>query len=73
MGILGIGLLFSNLPLSESVLWDLLIYVELEQSPLMFGEIPVVFVSVTDHAGKPVSGAEVTVRLGADSIMTYMK
>ncbi len=69
MGILGIGLLFSNLPLSESVLWDLIIYVELEQSPLNFGEIPVVFVSVTDHAGKPVSGAEVKVRLGADSIM----
>jgi len=69
IGILGIGLLFSNLPLSESVLWDLIIYVELEQSPLHFGEIPVVFVSVTDHAGKPVSGAEVKVRLGAESII----
>jgi len=69
MGILGIGLLFSNLPLSESILWDLIIYVELEQSPLHFGEIPVVFGSVTDHAGKPVSGAEVKVRLGADSII----
>jgi len=68
MGILGIGLLFSNLPLSESILWDLIIYVELEQSPLHFGEIPVVFVSVTDHASKPVSGAEVKVRLGLDSI-----
>jgi len=69
MGILGIGLLFSNLPLSESILWDLIIYVELEQSPLHFGEIPVVFGSVTDHAWKPVSGAEVKVRLGADSII----
>ncbi len=68
MGILGIGLLFSNLPLSESVLWDLIIYVELEQSPLYVGDIPVVLVSVTDHASKPVSGAEVKVRLGSDSI-----
>jgi len=69
MGILGIGLLFSNLPLSESVLWDLIIYVELEQSPIHFGDIPVVLGSVTDHAWKPVSGAEVKVRLGLDSIM----
>jgi len=69
MGILGIGLLFSNLPLSESVLWDLIIYVELEQSPLHFGDVPVVVGSVTDHASKPVSGAEVKVRLGADSII----
>ena len=69
MGILGFSLLFSNLPLSESVLWDLIIYVELEQSPLHFGDVPVVVGSVTDHASKPVSGAEVKVRLGADSII----
>jgi len=68
IGILGIGLLFSNLPLSESVLWDLIIDVKLEQSPLYVGEIPVVFVSVIDHASKPVSGAEVKVRLYSDSI-----
>jgi len=68
MGILGFSLLFSNLPLSESVLWDLIIDVKLEQSPLYVGEIPVVFVSVIDHASKPVSGAEVIVRLYSDSI-----
>ena len=68
MGILGFSLLFSNLPLSESVLWDLIIYVELEQSPLHFGDVPVVVGSVTDHASKPVSGAEVKVRLYSDSI-----
>ena len=68
MGILGFSLLFSNLPLSESVLWDLIIDVKLEQSPLYVGEIPVVSVSVTDHASKPVSGAEVKVRLYSDSI-----
>ncbi len=68
MGILGIGLFFSNLPLSESVLWDLIIDVKLEQSPLYVGEIPVVFVSVIDHAGKPVSGTEVKVRLYSDSV-----
>ena len=67
MGILGFSLLFSNLPLSESVLWDLIIDVKLEQSSLYVGEIPVVLVSVTDHASKPVSGAEVKVRLYTDS------
>jgi len=68
MGILGLSLLFSNLPLSESVLWDLIIDVKLEQSPLYVDEIPVVSVSVIDHAGKPVSGAEVKVRLYSNSI-----
>jgi len=68
MGILGFSLLFSNLPLSESVLWDLIIDIKLEQSPLYVGEIPVVSISVTDHASKPVSGAEVKVRLHSDSI-----
>jgi len=68
MGILGFSLLFSNLPLSESVLWDLIIDVKLEQSPLFVGDIPVVSVSVIDHASKPVSGAEVKVRLYTDSI-----
>ena len=68
MGILGFSLLFSNLPLSESVLWDLIIDVKLEQSPLYVDEIPVVSVSVIDHASKPVSGAEVKVRLYSDSI-----
>ena len=67
MGILGFSLLFSNLPLSESVLWDLIIDVKLEQSSLYVGVIPVVFVSVTDHASKPVSEAEVKVRLYSDS------
>jgi len=68
MGILGFSLLFSNLPLSESVLWDLIIDVKLEQSPLYVGDIPVVVGSVTDHASKPISGAEVKVRLYSDSI-----
>ncbi len=68
MGILGFSLLFSNLPLSESVLWDLIIDVKLEQSPLYVGDIPVVVGSVTDHASKPVSGAEVKVRVYTDSI-----
>jgi len=68
MGIIGIGLLFSNLPLSESILWDLIIYVKLEQSILYVDDIPVVVGSVTDHASKPVSGADVKVRLGSGSI-----
>jgi len=68
MGILGFGLLFSNLPLSESILWDLIIDVKLEQSPLSVGDIPIIVGSVTDHASKPISGAEVKIRLYTDSI-----
>jgi len=68
MGIVGVSLLFSNLPFSESILWDLIIDVKLEQSSLYVGDVPVVVGSITDHASKPVSGADVVVRLGTDSI-----
>ena len=69
-GILAFVLLFSNLQTADSILWDLQITINLEKNPLSEVDIPVVFGTVTDHAGKPVPGAEVKIRLGIDSIIT---
>jgi hypothetical protein len=69
-GIIAIVILSSNLQSANSTLWDLLIEVGFEKNPLTEDDIPVVFGNVTDHAGKPVSEAEVKIRLGEKSIIT---
>jgi len=69
-GILVFVLLFSNLQTADSTLWDLQITINLEKNPLSEADIPVVSGTVADHAGKPVPGAEVKIRLGVDSIIT---
>ncbi len=56
-------LLFSSFQISESVLWDLLIDVSLKKNPIQLDENPVVNGTVVDHAGKPVSSAEVKISL----------
>jgi len=66
--IITLSILFSNIPISHSILWDLVIDVELVQSPLQEGDIPVVFGNVIDHAGKPIVSAEIKLRLGQNTI-----
>lgn len=63
-------LLFSNLQTTNAVLWDLQIDVKLEKNPLLVGDIPIIIGTVTDHAGKPISEAEIKIRLGQNSILT---
>lgn len=69
-GILVFVLLFSNLQTTNAVLWDLQIDVKLEKNPLLVGDIPIIIGKVTDHAGKPISEAEIKIRLGQNSILT---
>ena len=69
-GILAFVLLISNLQTADSVLWDLQISLNLEKNPLTEEDIPVIIGTVTDHAGKPVVGSEVKIRLGGESIIT---
>lgn len=59
-----------NLALSQSTLWDLIIDIELLKNPLNEEDVPVVYGAISDHAGKPVSDAEVKMRLGQHSIVT---
>jgi len=70
LGIISATILFSNLPSSSSTLWDLVIYLELEQSFIQVGDIPVIMGTVTDHASKPISNAEIKIRLEQSSIIT---
>ena len=69
-GILAFVLLFSNIQAADSTLWDLQISMNLQNIHLVEGQTPIVSGIVADHAGKPVSGAEIKLRLGEESIIT---
>ncbi len=71
IGIICSLFLVSSIAVSESVLWDLLIDISFEKNPLEIGDIPVVIGTVTDHAGKPVSDAEVKIRFDKESVVTF--
>ena len=64
-------LLFSSFQISESVLWDLLIDVTLEKNPIQLDENPIVNGTIVDHAGKPVSSAEVKISLENESVIVF--
>ena len=64
-------LLFSSFQISESVLWDLLIDVTLEKNPIQLDENPIVNGTIVDHAGKPVSSAEVKISLENESVIIF--
>jgi len=61
-------LLISNFQMADSTLWDLLIEVYLEQNSIYQGDVPIVFGTISDHAGKPVSDVDIKISLGEDSI-----
>lgn len=63
-------LLFSNLQIADSTLWDLQISVNLQKEYLTEDDIPIISGMVTDHAGAPVPEAEVKIRLGDESVIT---
>ena len=63
-------LLISSIPISESVLWDLIITVNVVNDPIISNENPVVSGQVVDHAGKPIQNAEVQIRIGSQTIIT---
>ncbi len=62
--------LFSSIPTAESVLWDLLITVYVENDPILANENPIVSGQVVDHAGKAIQNAEVQIRIGSETIIT---
>ncbi len=55
---------------SEAVLWDLLIQANVENTPLLSGDRPIVSGIILDHASKPVHKATVNVKSGSMSIFT---
>lgn len=63
-------LLFPLASNSEATLWDLLIQANVENTPLISGDRPIVSGVITDHASKPVHKATVNIRSGTMSIFT---
>ena len=59
----------SSIPLSESVLWDLIILAEVQNAPLVENENPIVIGKIVDHANKPVENATVQIRSGQNSVV----
>lgn len=50
--------------------WDLVIKAQFEQDQIEVNEKPVIFGSVTDQAGKPLSGVQIKIRFADNSITT---
>jgi hypothetical protein len=55
---------------SEATLWDLQIHANVENTPLISGDRPIVSGIIVDHASNPVHKATVNIRSGSMSIIT---
>lgn len=55
---------------ANAVLWDLIIYAQVENTPLYPNENPVISGTVEDHAGKPVVNAQLQIRVSGQTIET---
>ena len=53
-----------GIPLSEAVLWDLLVSVNVENAPLLEDENPMVIGTIIDHTSAPVENA--TIQISSD-------
>ena len=66
-------MMFSFIPASDAVLWELIIDLNMEKGVIYSGETVVVTGKVVDHAYDPIRGAEVLVRTGADTTKAFHK
>ncbi len=74
--VIGVGLvsflmLFSLIPASNAELWELVIDLNVEKGAIYSGETLVITGKVVDHSYKPIRGAEVLVRTGADTTKAF--
>ena len=69
--ILGMLLIASNIHMSESYLiWNLVVTVKPEKTPIMNTEFPVITGTVTDEASKPIQGALVKITFAKEVVTT---
>jgi len=71
IGLFSFLMLFSFIPTSEAELWELVIDVNLQKGAIYAGEIVVVTGKVVDQAYKPIRGAEVFIRAGAETTKAF--
>jgi len=67
---IAVSLVFVVTPLSDAVLWDLVILAEPSKPIYDKNERPVIFGKIVNHAYKPTVGAEVKIRFGSESVLT---
>ena len=70
IGLFSFLMIFSFLPTSEAKLWDLVIDLNV-QGVIYSAETVVVTGKVVDHAYKPITGAEILIRTGSDTIVVF--
>ena len=63
-------ILTSFVPNSEAELWELVVDLELEKAAIHSGQTVKISGIVVDHSYQPISGADVLIRTGADSMKT---
>jgi len=67
---IAVSLVFVVTPLSDAVLWDLIISAEPSKPIYDKNEGPIIFGKIVNHAYKPTVGAEVKIRFGSESVLT---
>lgn len=71
IGLFSFLMLFSFIPTSEAELWELVIDLNMQKGVSHPGETIVVTGKVVDQAYKPIRGAEVFIRTGADTTKAF--
>ena len=64
-------MIFSTIQTSEAELWELIIDMSVEKGVIHSGETVVVTGKVVNHAYKPIRGAEVFIRAGAETTKVF--
>ncbi len=71
IGLIAFLMLFSFIPTSEAELWELVIDLNVEKGYIYSGDTVVITGKVVDQAYKPIRGAEVFIRTGADTTKAF--
>ena len=71
IGLFSFLMIFSTIQTSEAELWELIIDMSVENGIIQSGETVVVTGKVVNHAYKPIRGAEVFIRAGAETTKVF--
>ena len=71
IGLFSLLMIFSFIPASQAVLWELVIDLNVEKGVINSGETVVITGTIVDHAYKPIRGAEVLIRAGSDTTKAF--
>ena len=71
IGLFSFLMIFSTIQTSEAELWELIIELNVEKGIVQSGETVVVTGKVVNHAYKPIRGAEVFIRAGAETTKVF--